>query len=70
MAIVVDETPAAFEAMARAALAFLNQRPEIPPVLLVGVWNEWTEGHYVLPDTRLGYGTARALGRALRTDEG
>ncbi len=63
--IVVNETPAAFDALARAALAYLNQRPDIPPVITIGCWNEWTEGHYLLPDTRLGYGMARALGRAL-----
>jgi hypothetical protein len=65
MSIVVDENPAAFEALARAALAYLNQRPEIPPIITIGCWNEWTEGHYLLPDTRLGYGMARALGRAI-----
>lgn len=64
--IVVDETPAAFEALARAALAYLNARPEMPPVITIGCWNEWTEGHYLLPDTKHGYGMARALGRALR----
>ena len=63
--IVVNETPAAFEALVQAALAYLNQRPQIRPVLTIGCWNEWTEGHYLLPDTRLGYGMARALGRGL-----
>lgn len=64
--IVVDETPAAFEALAQAALAYLNARPQIPPVITIGCWNEWTEGHYLLPDTKHGYGMARALGRAIR----
>lgn len=63
--IVVNETPAAFEALARAALAYLNQWPDIPPVITIGCWNEWTEGQYLLLDMRLGYGMARALGRAL-----
>jgi len=63
--VAVNETPAAFEALVRAALAYLNQRPGIPPVLTIGCWNEWTEGHYLLPDTRLGFGMARALARAL-----
>lgn len=66
MPLVVDESPAAFEALARAALALLNMHPEIPPVLLIGTWNEWTEGHYLLPDTRLGFGMARALARVLQ----
>lgn len=63
--IVVNETPAAFEALVRACFAYLNQRPGVPPVLTIGCWNEWTEGHYLLPDTRLGYGMIKALSRAL-----
>ncbi len=67
--IVVDETPAAFEALLRAAFAYLNARPEVPPVLTIGCWNEWTEGHYLLPDTRHGFGMLRALRRALELEE-
>ncbi|HMN27224.1 MAG TPA: glycoside hydrolase family 99-like domain-containing protein [Caldilineaceae bacterium] len=66
--IVVDETPAAFEALTRAALAYLAARPEIPPVITIGCWNEWTEGHYLLPDTKHGYGMARALARGLQVE--
>ncbi len=67
--IVVDETPAAFEALVRAAFAYLNARPEVPPILTIGCWNEWTEGHYLLPDTRHGFGMLRALRRALELEE-
>jgi hypothetical protein len=64
-AIVVDETPAAFEALTRAAMAYLNQRPGVPPVVTIGCWNEWTEGQYLLPDTKHGFGMARALARGI-----
>lgn len=64
-AIVVDETPAAFHALVRAGLAFATKDPDAPHVLTVACWNEWTEGHYLLPDTRLGYGMLEALARAL-----
>lgn len=63
--VVVDETPAAFEALVKAALAFLQDRPSTAPILTIGCWNEWTEGQYMLPDTRLGFGMLRALARAL-----
>lgn len=66
--IVVDESPAAFEALVRACFAYLNQRPQVPPVLTIGCWNEWTEGHYLLPDTRHGFGMLRALARALEKE--
>lgn len=63
--IVVNETPAAFEALVRAAFGYLNARPNTPRVISIGCWNEWTEGQYLLPDTRLGYGMLNALGTAL-----
>lgn len=64
--IAINDHPHVFEALARAALGYLNARPNLPPVLLIGSWNEWTEGHYLLPDTRYGFGMLRALARALQ----
>lgn len=64
--IVVNDHPAAFESLTRAALAYLNTRPSIPLVITKGCCNEWTEGHYLLPDTRHGFGMLRALERALK----
>jgi len=63
--VVADESPGAFESLVRASFAALNARGGAPHVLTIGCWNEWTEGQYVLPDTRLGYGMLRALARAL-----
>jgi hypothetical protein len=63
--VIVDETPEAFEAMVHAAFGYLNERPELARVLQIGSWNEWTEGHYMLPDTRWGEGYLQALARAL-----
>jgi hypothetical protein len=67
--ISVNDTPETFEALVRAAMAYLNQHPEMPPVMMIACWNEWTEGHYLLPDTRYGFGTLRALARALNPQE-
>ncbi|HET7568748.1 MAG TPA: glycoside hydrolase family 99-like domain-containing protein [Gaiellaceae bacterium] len=66
--VAVDETPAAFEALMRAGLAYLNERPDVPPVLLIGCLNEFTEGAYLLPDTRIGYGMLEAVSEALGRD--
>ena len=62
--VVVDETPGAFEALVCAARAFLASSTG-PKIMTVGCWNEWTEGQYILPDTRLGYGMLKALARGL-----
>ena len=63
-----NETPAAFEALMRAGLAFLNEHPDYPPILLIGCLNEWTEAAYLLPDTKLGYGMIEAVSTALGGD--
>ena len=37
----------------------------MPPILTIACFNEWTEGHYLLPDNRFGYGMLDALAEAL-----
>lgn len=63
--VVVGETPTEFGRLVRASFAYLRDRPHVPRVLTVGSWNEWTEGHYLLPDTRFGLGMLKALGEAV-----
>lgn len=69
--VVRGETPADFAAFVEAAVAYIRAQNHEPPVLTIGCWNEWTEGHYLLPDTRFGYGMLEALasglGRARKT---
>jgi hypothetical protein len=66
--IAVDETPAAFEALLRGAITFLNEHESYPPIVLIGCLNEWTEAAYLLPDTQYGYGMLEAVSRALDGD--
>lgn len=61
--VVRDDTPGGFEALVRAALE------RSAPVVTVGCWNEWTEGQYLLPDNRYGYGMLKALARALGLED-
>lgn len=63
--IFKNESPAAFKAFVQASFAYLNQHKEVPPILTIACFNEWTEGHYLLPDNRFGYGMLDALAEAL-----
>jgi hypothetical protein len=63
--LVTGETPAGFKRFVEAAVQFLADRPREHQVVTIGCWNEWTEGHYLLPDTRFGYGMLHALQEAL-----
>lgn len=58
---IKDNTPENF----RAALEMTKQRllanPNGPRILNINCWNEWTEGSYLEPDTKNGYGYLEAV---------
>jgi hypothetical protein len=37
----------------------------VPNILTIACFNEWSEGHYLLPDNRFGFGMLDALAEAL-----
>lgn len=56
--VVVGEEPEHFAAAVERATAF-QPDPQLP--IFVASLNEWTEGHYLEPDTRVGHGWLEAL---------
>ena len=58
-AVVTNNTPALFEEALRstAAAAYTGS------MILIGSWNEWTEGSYLEPDEEFGYGRLEAIQR-------
>lgn len=64
-AIMANESPAAFKAFVQAGFAYLNDHPNVPRILTIACWNEWSEGHSLLPDNRFGYGMLDALAEAV-----
>jgi hypothetical protein len=59
--VVSGSTPFAFEACLWKARRYLEERPAQTPLITINSWNEWTEGSYLLPDMRWGYGYLRAV---------
>lgn len=59
--VVLNSTPDAFEACLWKARRYLDERPQQAPLITINSWNEWTEGSYLLPDMRWGYGNLRAV---------
>jgi hypothetical protein len=64
MATMGNNTPANFEGACRAVRAWLEARPELPQIVSVNCWNEWTEGSYLEPDEKHGMAYLEALKRA------
>jgi len=60
LSYVVGRSPGQFAALLRAAKAFVAGH-DLPPLLFVSSWNEWTEDHYVLPDRDFGTGYLDAI---------
>ena len=54
--ILTGATPDLFEEALLKAKAYVDQRPDMTPLITVNSWNEWTETSYLEPDTKFGYG--------------
>jgi len=61
--VISNNTPENIEAAFRAVRDFLDRHPEIPPLVTVNSWNEWTEGSYLQPDSINGYKYLEAIRR-------
>jgi hypothetical protein len=62
--IVVERTPDQYERLLRAAQYFMIEKRREPRIVYLSAWNEWTEDHFLLPDSVYGYSYLEAVARA------
>lgn len=68
--ILVNNTPAEFEKALRNVKKMLDESDLKTKMFTVNAWNEWTEGSYLEPDTRDGYGKLEAIKKVfIETEE-
>jgi len=63
--LVENSNPKDFEAALRSAKKWIdeNRAPNMPKLITINSWNEWTEGGYLEPDEQFGYGFLNAVAR-------
>ncbi len=61
--VVTGSGPERFAGIVEKALRYVQQS-EADPLLFIASWNEWSEGHYLEPDERFGYGWLEAVKHA------
>jgi len=66
--LLSGNTPEKIEEALRAAKDFLNRHPEIPALITINSWNEWTEGSYLQPDSLYGYGYLEAIRKVFKEE--
>lgn len=70
MTCITGGTPEKFEQGLRAAREFAQSDRFTGHMITLSTWNEWTEGNYLEPDTKFGYGYLEAVRRVFGNESG
>jgi hypothetical protein len=59
--ILTGNTPQLFQKALVRAKAYVDSHPEVPKLLTINSWNEWTEGSHLEPEARYGMDYLNAI---------
>jgi hypothetical protein len=57
----VGNTPQLFQTALERAKAYIDSHTNVPKILTVNSWNEWTEGSHLEPEMRYGMDYLNAI---------
>ena len=58
---ITNSGPEKFKKYLIKAKGYLDEHPDQPKLITINAWNEWTEGSYLEPDKKFGYGYLDAI---------
>ncbi len=64
--IIEGNTPENIQKAMQMAKDYLDSHQDIPPLVTVNSWNEWTETSYLQPDNVYGYGYLEAIKKVFK----
>ena len=65
--ITTGKSPELYGKFLREALDWTaKNNPDFPRFVLINAWNEWTEGGYLMPDKKFGYGYLNETAKVLK----
>lgn len=65
--VVVGNTPQLFQTALERAKAYIDSHTDIPKILTINSWNEWTEGSHLEPEMRYGMDYLNAIRNVFET---
>jgi len=63
--IYINNAPESFAAYLQKAKEYSDNHPGQPKLIIINAWNEWTEGSYLEPDMKWGYGYLEAVKKVM-----
>lgn len=61
----INNSPESFAAYLQKAKEYSDNHPDQPKLIIINAWNEWTEGSYLEPDMKWGYGYLESVKKVM-----
>jgi len=63
--VYINNSPESFGAYLQKSRDYADNHPDQPKLIIINAWNEWTEGSYLEPDMKWGYGYLESVKKVM-----